>query len=74
MRNITLTVEQVLSFGIRLSDGAPFVLTIERQTIFPQMGDYETIKRDCLATGLFKNATASVSQLHREAFIRYSHG
>lgn len=67
---INLTIEQVLSFGIRLSDGKPFIATTNREFILPRFGDYQTIKRDCLESGLFTEATQKVKHLHLEAYIR----
>jgi len=73
LRILTLSIEQIISFGIRLSDGKPFIAITGQQLIFPLLGDYQTIKRDCLATGLFNEATEKVKHFHREAFIRIPH-
>jgi len=74
MQTITLSIEQILSFGIRLSDGKPFIATTERNFIFPLLGDYQTIKQDCLESGLFTEITDKAKHFHREAFIRVQHG
>lgn len=68
----TISVEDILCFGIRLSDGRPFFCTMKKDVILMLMGDYEAIKRDCMSTGLFEDASTRWAAWHSEAFIRTS--
>lgn len=68
--NAIISIENILSFGIRLSDGAPFIFTTGRECIFILMGDYETLKEQCLLSGLFQDVSLRTTSIHKEAFIK----